>query len=99
METLRNYGERILEIMRLKNITKSELAEGVGVKKQNVNVLLETNNVEKLKEIAKALDITLSELVEERKEASEVKGYIEYQGTVHIIKSKEDIENLLTKIE
>ena len=53
---------RIAEILQEKGISKTEFAEMMGIKKQNVNVLLETNNIKRLDEIATALNVELSEL-------------------------------------
>lgn len=92
-----NYSERITELMRIKGITKTELAEKVGIKKQNVNILLDTSNIEKLIGIAKALGVSLNDIVGEA--APEVKGCIVYQGIVHTINSKQDIEDILNIIE
>ena len=94
-----NHSERIKEIMRLKGITKSELGVKMGVKKQNVNLLLETNNVEKLIGIADALGVSLNDLVGMDQTAPEVKGCIVYKGVVHPINSKEDIQEILNTID
>ena len=94
-----NYSDRIMEVMRLKGITKSELGERMGVKKQNVNVLLETNNVEKLIGIANTLGVSLNSLLGIDESAPEVKGCIVYKGVVHPINNKQDIQKILTLID
>ena len=94
-----NYYERIIEVMRHRGITKSELGERLGVKKQNVNVLLETNNIEKLMSIASVLGVSLNDLIEAEQAAPEVKGCIVYKGVVHPINSKEDIQNILSTLD
>ena len=94
-----NYSDRITEVMRLKGITKSELGERMGVKKQNVNVLLETNNVEKLIGIANTLGVSLNSLLVIDEAAPEVKGCIVYKGVVHPVNSKQDIQEILTLID
>lgn len=94
-----NYSDRITEVMRLKGITKSELGERMGVKKQNVNVLLETNNVEKLIGIANTLGVSLNSLLGIDEAAPEVKGCIVYKGVVHPVNSKQDIQKILTLID
>lgn len=94
-----NYSERITAVMRLKGITKSELGERMGVKKQNVNVLLETNNVEKLIGIANTLGVSLNSLLGIDETAPEVKGCIVYKGVVHPINNRQDIINALNLID
>lgn len=94
-----NYSDRILEIMRLKEITKSDLGKRLKVKRQNVNVLLETKNVEKLIGIANALGVSLNSILGIDDAASEVKGCIVYKGAVHPINCKQDIQEILTLID
>lgn len=94
-----NYYERITEVMRHRGITKSELGERMGVKKQNVNVLLETNNIEKLLSIAQVLGVSINDLIEAEQAAPEVKGCIVYKGVVHPINNKQDILNILEIID
>lgn len=94
-----NYSERILELMRVKGLSKSDLGDSMGVKKQNVNLLLETNNVEKLIGIAKVLGVSLNDIVGEYETEPEVKGCIVYKGVVHPINAKQDIEEILKVIK
>lgn len=94
-----NYYERITEVMRHRGITKSELGERMGVKKQNVNALLETNNIEKLMSIAQHLGVSLNDLIEAEQAAPEVKGCIVYKGIVHTVNSKQDILDILELID
>ena len=99
MATSTNYAERIIEIMQGKGITKTELGNLMGVKKQNVPLLLQTNNIEKLLEICKHLNVSLNDIIGEQKVVEEVKGCIVYKGIVHTINSKDDIQNILNTIQ
>ena len=86
---------RIAEILQEKGISKTEFAEMMGIKKQNVNVLLETNNIKKLDEIATVLDVELSELWKgNNASVMSIKGCVEYGDVVYSIKSKEDFNKL-----
>lgn len=86
---------RIAEILQEKGISKTEFAEMMGIKKQNVNVLLETNNIKKLDEIAEALGIELTELWKGKNDSlPSINGFIEFDNVVYTIKSKEDFNNL-----
>ena len=93
-----NYKERILELMHAKGLSKSELGNAMGVQKQNVNALLETNNVDKIISIARILDVTLNDIVGSEINESDVKGCVVYGGVVHVINSKQDIEDILSDI-
>ena len=86
---------RIAEILQEKGISKTEFADMMGIKKQNVNVLLETNNIKKLDEIADALDVDITDLWKD-KNVSEpsINGFIEINGEVFTIKSVEDSNKL-----
>ena len=94
-----NYSERILELMRTKGITKSELGRMMDVQKQNVDALIKTNSIEKLIGIAKNLGVSLNDIIQEEPLPEEVKGCIIYKGIVHPINSKDDIQNILNTIE
>ena len=90
---------RIAELLVEKGISKTRFAEMMGVQKQNVNLLLNTNNIQKLEQIAEALGVEFSELFVYDKPAEEaVNGYVEFRGEVFRIKSKTDLEELLKKM-
>lgn len=95
--TNKNYSERILELMRIKGINKKELADAAGIAKQNVRLLLETNNIQKLLTISNILGVSLYDIIGEE-ESDSVKGCIVYSGTIYLINNKNDIEDLLSKI-
>ena len=90
---------RIAEILTEKGISKTQFAEKMGIQKQNVNLLLETNNIRKLEQIAEALGVEFSDLfVNDKPNEESVNGYVEYRGEVFRIKSKTDLEELLKKM-
>ena len=86
---------RIAEILQEKGISKTEFADMMGILKQNVNILLKTNNVQKLDEIATALKVEITDLWKD-KNVSEpsINGFIEINGKVFTIKSVEDFNKL-----
>ena len=87
---------RIAEILAEHNISKTQFAEMMGVKKQNVNLLIETNNIQKLEQIAEVLGVDFSDLfVDDKQPQDELNGFVEYKGEIHRIKTKADLENLL----
>ena len=92
---------RIAEALIEKGISKTEFARLMGIQKQNVNSLLETNNIRKIEEIAEKLGVKFSDLVDDGTNDSqpEITGYLEVRGEVFRIKSKTDIEEFLKKIE
>lgn len=87
---------RIAEILAERNISKTQFAEMMGVKKQNVNLLIETNNIQKLEQIAEVLGVDFSDLiVDDKQPQDELNGFVEYKGEIHRIKTKADLEKLL----
>lgn len=90
---------RIAELLVEKGISKTRFAEMMGVQKQNVNLLLSTNNIQKLEQIAEVLGVEFSDLFVNDKPVEEsVNGFVEYRGEVFRIKSKTDLEELLKKM-
>ena len=91
---------RIEEILKERGINKSQFAEMMGVKKQNVNLLIETNNIQKLEQIAEVLGVNFTELfVDVKQPQEELNGFIEYKGEIYRIKTKLDLDNLLKFME
>ena len=90
---------RIAELLVEKGISKTRFAEMMGVAKQNVNLLLSTNNIQKLEQIADALGVEFEDLIVNDKPNEEpVNGYVEYRGEVFRIKSKTDLAESLKKM-
>ena len=92
---------RIEQILQEKRITKSAFADMLGIKKQNVNTILETRNLDKIQEIADILGVDYLDLITDKEEEQKpnLNGYIEYNGEIYKIANKKDIEDLLTIIE
>lgn len=88
---------RIEEILKEKGISKVHFAEMMGIKKQNVNVLLETKNINKLEEIATILEVDLADLwinTNANKSVS-INGFIEFDNNVYTIKTVVDFNRLV----
>lgn len=91
---------RIEEILKERGITKTQFADMMGVAKQNVNLLLNTNNTQKLEKIAEVLGMEFTDLfVLNNKPQEELNGFIEYKGEVYRIKTKADLIELLNIIK
>lgn len=91
---------RIAEILAERGISKTQFAEMMGVKKQNVNLLIETNNIQKLEQIAETLGVHLSDLiVDDKQPQDELNGFVEYKGEIHRIKTRADLVNLLKSMD
>lgn len=92
---------QIERILHEKRISKTAFADMLGIKKQNVNGVLETRNLDKIQEIANVLGVDYLELITEKEEAPKptIYGFVEYNEKIYKIASREDLENLLNTIE
>lgn len=91
---------RIEEILLERGITKTKFAEMMGVAKQNVNLLLNTNNTQRLEKIAEVLGVEFTDLfVLNNKPQDVLNGFVEYNGEVYRVKTKSDLTELLNMIK
>lgn len=91
---------RIEEILKERGISKTQFADMMGVAKQNVNLLLSTNNTQKLEKIAEVLEVEFTDLfVLDNKPQSDLNGFVEYKGGVYRIRTKVDLIELLNIID
>ena len=90
---------RIEEILKERGISKTQFADMMGVAKQNVNLLLNTTNTQKVEKIAEVLGVKFTDLfVTDEQPQEELNGFVEYKGEVYRIKTKTDLKSLLNKI-
>jgi transcriptional regulator with XRE-family HTH domain len=84
---------RILEICKQAGITQKELAERIGLSAVGLSKAINGNPTkDTLEKIASALNVRITELFEE---PTNINGYIELDGTIHKVTSKEKLaENL-----
>lgn len=91
---------RIEDILKEKGISKVQFAQMMNIKKQNVNVLLQTSNIIKLQEIADVLQVKLTDLwVDDAVKPNILNGYIEYNNAIYTIKTVEDLTNLIALVQ
>lgn len=85
-------------ILKKKGMGKTELANKLGLPRQSIYSYLNGNvSLEKMVNIANALDVPLWSLFPASNNA--LNGFVEYNGTIHRIQSKEDLEKLLTVVK
>ena len=92
------YGETLLRQM---GISKTEFAERMGVKKQNVNVLFTTKNIVLLKKAAKVLNVPVETLIADAEQPQEVSinGFVEVNGELFKIRDKEELLRAVAAVE
>ena len=91
---------RIEEILKERGITKTQFTDMMGVAKQNVNLLLNTNNTQKMEKIAEVLEVKFSDLfVADDQPQDELNGFVEYKGEIFRIRNKADLKGILRSME
>lgn len=87
---------RILDICKQAGITQKELAERIGLSAVGLSKAINGNPTkDTLEKIASALNVRITELFEE---PTSINGYIELDGIIHKVTSKEDIKKLADKL-
>lgn len=87
---------RILDICKQAGITQKELAERIGLSAVGLSKAINGNPTkDTLEKIANALNVRITELFEE---PTNINGYIELDGTIHKVSSKEDTKKLAEKL-
>ena len=92
---------RIEEILKERGISKTQFAEMMGVAKQNVNLLLYTNNIKKVEEIANKRGVKFSDLINDDSQTtkSNIIGFIEVDGEVIKVSSVQDLEEVVQRLK
>lgn len=89
---------RVKEICKDKGILMEELANKLGIARVNLTKTINGNpTIGTLERIAEALEVDFMELFA-KNEKGEANGYIELDGTIHKVTSKEDIKRLAEKL-
>lgn len=87
---------RILEICKQAGITQKELAERIGLSAVGLSKAINGNPTkDTLEKIASALNVRITELFEE---PTNINGYIELDGIIYKVTSKEDIKKLVENL-
>lgn len=85
------------EMLRNAGMNKAQFSERMGIARQNVLKLFETKNVLTLIKAADILKVPLSTLIygNDSGDGHAIDGFVEVDGKVHRIRSREDIISLL----
>lgn len=85
------------EMLRNAGMNKAQFSERMGIARQNVLKLFETKNILTLMKAADILNLPLSVLIygNDSGDGHAIDGFIEVDGKIHRVRSREDIESLL----
>lgn len=89
------FEQHAEELLSNAGINKAKFAELMGIARQNVLKLFETKNVLTLAKAASVLGVSLDTLIYGHKSEHAIDGFVEVDGKVHRLRTKEDIERLL----
>ena len=90
------FEENATELLNNAGLNKAKFAEKMGVARQNIQKVFETKNVFTLMKAAEVLGISLNHLISgEVQSENSASGYIEANGTIYKVQSKQDLLNLI----
>lgn len=93
-----NFGKKLIYILSVKNISETELADMIKQKKQNVSRWCSGKykpSIKNINKIAKALNISVEDLLDDNKNFSDIQININSKGSVTqtISKEKQDLKD------
>lgn len=86
------------EMLKNAGMNKAQFAEQMGIARQNVLKLFETKNIFTLMRAADILNLPLPTLIygNDSGDGHTIDGFVEIDGKVHRIRTKQDIEDILS---
>ena len=90
------FEENAPELLNNAGLNKAKFAEQMGVARQNIQKVFETKNVFTLIKAAEVLGVSLNHLILGKVHTeTNINGYVEVNGTIHKVQSKQDLLNLI----
>lgn len=90
---------RISELARQRGMTIADIAKEIGISRVNLSNSLNGNpTLSRLKEVAKVLNVEVSELFK-LANLPQVSGYLEYRGVITKIESLDALKEFVNKID
>lgn len=91
---------RIVEIAHSKGLTMADIAKQIGISRVNLSNSLNGNpTLSRLTEVAKILDVEVSELFKPAPNQRRVSGYLEYNDRIVKIDSIDAIKRFVADVE
>ena len=89
------------EMLRNAGMNKAQFSEQMGIARQNVLKLFETKNVLTLLKAASILKVPLSVLIygNDSGDGHAIDGFVEVDGKIQRLRTKQDIENILSMLQ
>lgn len=91
---------RVVELAHAKGLTMGDIAKRIGITRVNLSNSLNGNpTLSRLKEVAKILDVEVSDLFRPTTENKLVSGYLEYDGQILKVDSIDAVKRFIAKVE
>lgn len=89
-----------MELAHAKGLTMGDIAKRIGITRVNLSNSLNGNpTLSRLKEVAKILDVEVSDLFRPTTENKRVSGYLEYDGQILKVDSIDAVKRFIAKVE
>lgn len=91
---------RIVEIAHSKGLTMADIAKQIGISRVNLSNSLNGNpTLSRLTEVAKIIDVEISELFKPASNQRRVSGYLEHNGRIVKIDSIDAVKRFVADVE
>lgn len=91
---------RIVEIAHSKGLTMADIAKQIGISRVNLSNSLNRNpTLSRLREVAKILDVPVSELFKTSPTEKKVSGYLEHNGHITKVDSLDAVKRFVAEVE
>ena len=91
---------RVVELAHAKGLTMADIAKQIGISRVNLSNSLNGNpTLSRLSEVAKILDVEVSELFKPSVTSYAVSGYLEFNGRIVKVDSLDAVKKFIADVE
>ena len=91
---------RVVELAHAKGLTMADIAKQIGISRVNLSNSLNGNpTLSRLTEVAKILDVEVSELFKPSVTSYAVSGYLEFNGRIVKVDSLDAVKRFIAEVE
>ena len=91
---------RVVELAHAKGLTMADIAKEIGISRVNLSNSLNGNpTLSRLSEVAKILDVEVSELFKPSVTSYAVSGYLEFNGRIVKVDSLDTVKRFIAEVE
>ena len=91
---------RVVELAHAKGLTMADIAKQIGISRVNLSNSLNGNpTLSRLSEVAKILDVEVSELFKPSVTSYAVSGYLEFNGRIVKVDSLDAVKRFISEME